>query len=70
MKRYYTDAYGQQFNSEKIASLNGNTVILSNGLRHIMDSDTADEIADAIKAEMATYKVKSPNLIRPAFQVE
>lgn len=65
MKRYYIDAYGQQFHGEKIVSLNGNTAILSNGLRYTMDSETADEIADHIKAEMVAYKMKSPNLIRP-----
>lgn len=65
MKRYYKDAFGADVLSSKIVGLNGNTAILSNGMRHTMDSETADEIADAIKAEMAAHKMQSPNLIRP-----
>lgn len=64
MKRYYQDAFGKDVLSSQIVSLNGNTVILTNGLRHTMDSEVADEIAAAIQDEMAAYPYKSPNLIR------
>ena len=56
MKATYPDSFGDHICGKDIASVNGNTVIMTYAHRRIVDSDVADEIkADLAKIGQLVY---------------
>lgn len=56
MKQTYPDSFGGEIVGKDIASVNGNTVILTNANRATVDSDVADRIkSDLIRAQHVPY---------------